>query len=228
MKSVIIGNMDISDIEGEVRFSLDSDISHFNEQIFNILDCDNLYISGKLSHQGIIKYLIAKEFKKTIIIRENVVLSTIKSIIQELMGIEDITINCRKKKFIFARIIFAKLARENGETLQSIAQSLNLSHSSIINYLEEYADLVEFDEEFKYWNYSIRKQLKYYKDNKMYKEEEYKAFFQMRELKYLEEKIRSERRHAGDKESVVYCDERISAIQECMDILQKNCRLSLS
>lgn len=57
------------------------------------------------------------------------------------------------------------------------------------------------------------------------KESEYYAYSEMRRYKEFIERVKSERRHVGDMESAHYCDEKITAIDECMKILKKECRL---
>lgn len=58
----------------------------------------------------------------------------LKKIINQKFGV-DINTNTRKRDFVNARLVYAKILRERGYTFESIARSINRDHATIIYYV---------------------------------------------------------------------------------------------
>ena len=58
----------------------------------------------------------------------------LKKIINHKFGV-DINTNTRKRDFVNARLVYAKILRERGYTFESIARSINRDHATIIYYV---------------------------------------------------------------------------------------------
>ena len=61
----------------------------------------------------------------------------------------DIVGESREQKHVFARMIFAKLCREEGATVVKIAKEMKRNHATIIYYLRKYPDDYQYTHEFR-------------------------------------------------------------------------------
>jgi len=57
----------------------------------------------------------------------------LKAIVNKKFGL-DLNMNTRKRVYVNARLVYAKILRERGYTYESIARSLNRDHATIIYY----------------------------------------------------------------------------------------------
>jgi predicted transcriptional regulator len=58
----------------------------------------------------------------------------LKKIINHKFGL-DINVNTRKRDYVNARLVYAKILRERGYTHESIARSINKDHATVIYYV---------------------------------------------------------------------------------------------
>ena len=55
----------------------------------------------------------------------------------------DINIKTRKRNNVEARMIFSKILREDGSTLQAIGKAINKDHSTVIYYVNQASNLIK-------------------------------------------------------------------------------------
>jgi len=92
--------------------------------------------------------------------RESTRANIFKNIINKVFNI-DLTSKTRKRKFVNGRMIFTKLMRDEGSTVNMISSYLNLeSHASVLHYLKNINFILDYDKEL----YSMYQTcLRYYK-----------------------------------------------------------------
>ncbi len=79
--------------------------------------------------------------------RESTRANLFKKIINQVFNIK-LTSKTRKRNFVNGRMIFAKLMRDEGSTVNAIASHLNLeSHASVLHYLKNINFILDYDKE---------------------------------------------------------------------------------
>ena len=75
-------------------------------------------------------------------------MDSLKKIINEVF-IVDIDSKRRKRRIVDARIVYAKILRDLGYPYEQIADTINKDHSTIVYYIKNIDNLLEFDSTFK-------------------------------------------------------------------------------
>ena len=66
----------------------------------------------------------------------------LKEIVSQVFD-TDINIKTRKRNNVEARMIFSKILREDGSTLQAIGKAINKDHSTVIYYVNQASNLIK-------------------------------------------------------------------------------------
>lgn len=66
--------------------------------------------------------------------------------IQKVTGV-DITTKTRKYEFIEARMIYYKLLRDRGYSLQEIGDTLDKNHATVLHAINVFEDIIEYDKD---------------------------------------------------------------------------------
>jgi len=66
----------------------------------------------------------------------------LKEIVSQVFG-TDINIKTRKRNNVEARMIFARILREDGNTFESIGKAINKDHSTIVYYVNQASNLIK-------------------------------------------------------------------------------------
>ena len=89
--------------------------------------------------------------RKSLLLR----LYTIKNIVSDITGL-DIAKKDRKRQYVYARSIFANLARKYTiYTLDDMAKEINVNHSTVSYYLEIHYDLMRYEDYRDKYNTSL-------------------------------------------------------------------------
>mgnify|MGYP003591642274 CR=1 FL=1 len=85
----------------------------------------------------------------------------IKEAIAEALGVSfhDIVGRNRENKYVYARMIFAQLCRNEGATVISIAKEMQHNHATVIYYLKKYQDDYKFTTEFRDYVQAVQRRL---------------------------------------------------------------------
>jgi DNA-binding transcriptional MerR regulator len=73
---------------------------------------------------------------------KNKILNTI----QKVTGV-DLTTKTRKYEFIEARMIYYKLLRDRGYSLQEIGDTLDKNHATVLHAINVFEDIIEYDKD---------------------------------------------------------------------------------
>src|SRR5574344_1432276 len=110
---------------------------HVAMDVVLLMGCDTIYLlpDWQQSKGATLEKSFAELTGKTIIYEEEPAFPLIKQVIAEIMGVTfpEITGRKRIKKYVYARMIFAHLCWERGETKDRKSTRLNSSHQ-IISY----------------------------------------------------------------------------------------------
>lgn len=140
---------------------------HMALDIVQLLGCETIYLlpDWQQSKGATLEKTIAELTGKTMIYEEVPAFQLIKEAIASAMGISfvDIVGPSRKRKYVYARMIFAHLCWERGATKVAIARDIKKDHATVIYYLKKYNDDYQFTPEFREYANDVKKQLS--KDN---------------------------------------------------------------
>lgn len=77
---------------------------------------------------------------------------SLKSIIEDVFGIEDMVSSSRQRKYIDARMVYCKILKDRGHTFVAIGKSLGKDHATVIHHVvkSEYLLKAERDLHDKY------------------------------------------------------------------------------
>jgi len=78
----------------------------------------------------------------------NIEIEAFKKSINKILNV-DLSSSKRDRKIVDAKKIYSKILRERGYGLQTIGDSINRNHSTIIFYLRDIDSLILYDEEFR-------------------------------------------------------------------------------
>lgn len=140
---------------------------HMALDIVQLLGCETIYLlpDWQQSKGATLEKTIAELTGKTMIYEEVPAFQLIKEAIASAMGISfvDIVGPSRKRKYVYARMIFAHLCWERGATKVAIARDIQKDHATVLYYLKKYNDDYRFTPEFREYANDVKKQLS--KDN---------------------------------------------------------------
>jgi hypothetical protein len=126
---------------------------HIAMDILLLIGCQAIYLlpDWAYSKGATLEKKIAEFTGKQIIYQEVATFIEIKEAIAEAMGISfvDIVGPSRERKQVYARMIFAHYCREQGATVQRIADEMKHNHSTIVYYIRKYKDDYKFNPEFR-------------------------------------------------------------------------------
>ena len=126
---------------------------HIAMDILLLMSCEAIYLlpDWAYSKGATLEKKIAEFTGKQIIYQEVPTFIEIKEAIAEAMGISfvDIVGPSRERKQVYARMIFAFHCREQGATIQRIADEMKHNHSTIVYYIRKYKDDYRFNPEFR-------------------------------------------------------------------------------
>lgn len=126
---------------------------HIAMDIILLMGCDTIYLLNGWddSRGATLEKNFAELTKKKVIYETSPNCAEIKQAITDVMGISfaDVIGSCKELKYVYARKIFAKLARETGFTYQQIGKQIGRSHATIIYYLKTYEDDYKYTPEFR-------------------------------------------------------------------------------
>lgn len=126
---------------------------HIAIDILLLIGCQAIYLlpDWVYSKGATLEKKIAEFTGKEIIYQEAPTFIEIKEAIAEAMGISfvDIVGPSRERKQVYARMIFAQYCREQGATVQRIADEMKHNHSTIVYYIRKYKDDYKFNPEFR-------------------------------------------------------------------------------
>lgn len=88
----------------------------------------------------------------------------IKDAIAEALGVSfhDIVGRNRERKYVYARMIFALLRRQEGATVLRIAKEMSHNHATVIYYLKKYQDDYKYTPEFRGYVQAVQDRLSNY------------------------------------------------------------------
>jgi hypothetical protein len=72
----------------------------------------------------------------------------LKKIVNDVFFV-DLLENNRKRKVVDARRVYSKILRDRGYTFESIGQTLNLNHATILHYIKTIENIIAYDFDFK-------------------------------------------------------------------------------
>ena len=126
---------------------------HVAMDVLLLMGCKAIYLlpDWGLSKGATLEKNLAELTGKTIIYEEVPAFQHIKQAIAEGMGISfaDIVGPSRKRRQVYARMIFAQLCRQEGATVLRIAKEMSRNHATVIYYLKKYQDDYKFTPEFR-------------------------------------------------------------------------------
>ena len=126
---------------------------HIAMDILLLIGCEAIYLlpDWAYSKGATLEKKIAEFTGKEIIYQEVPTFLEIKEAIAEAMGISfvDIVGPSRERKQVYARMIFAHHCREQGATVQRIADEMKHNHSTVVYYLRKYKDDYQYNPEFR-------------------------------------------------------------------------------
>ncbi|MDR2009926.1 MAG: DUF4406 domain-containing protein [Bacteroidales bacterium] len=126
---------------------------HIAMDILLLIGCQAIYLlpDWAYSKGSTLEKKIAEFTGKQIIYQEVPTFLDIKEAIAETMGISfvDIVGPSRERKQVYARMIFANYCREQGATVQRIADEMKHNHSTIVYYIRKYKDDYQYNPDFR-------------------------------------------------------------------------------
>lgn len=126
---------------------------HIAMDILLLIGCQAIYLLPDWSYSrgATLEKNIAEFTNKEIIYQEVPTFIEIKEAIAQAMGISfvDIVGPSRERKQVYARMIFAHHCREQGATVQRIADEMKHNHSTIVYYIRKYKDDYQYNPEFR-------------------------------------------------------------------------------
>ena len=126
---------------------------HMSMDIILLIGYQAIYLlpDWAYSRGATIEKKVAELTGKQIIFQEVPTFIEIKDAIAEAMGISfvDIVGPSRERKQVYARMIFAHHCREQGATVQRIADEMKHNHSTIVYYIRKYKDDYQYNPEFR-------------------------------------------------------------------------------
>lgn len=136
---------------------------HVAKDVELLMGCDTIYLlpDWQQSKGATLEKKIAEFTGKNINYQEEPAFIEIKQAIAEIMGVTFPEIAGRKRirKYVYARMIFAHLCREQGATIVTIAKEMQHNHATLIYYLKKYNDDYQFTPEFREYANDVKKQL---------------------------------------------------------------------
>lgn len=136
---------------------------HVAMDVILLMGCDTIYLlpDWQQSKGATLEKSFAELTGKTMIYEEVPAFQLIKQAIAEAMGISfvDIVGPSRKRKYVYARMIFAHLCWERGATKVAIARDIKKDHATVLYYLKKYNDDYRFTPEFREYANDVKKQL---------------------------------------------------------------------
>ena len=129
--------------------------AHMAVDILNLLGCDAIYLlPGWENSQGAtLEANIARMTGKRIFYQEGPApqFAEIKAAIQTVLGVTpaDLSGGNRDQRMVFARMIFAKLAREAGGNFPVIGKAIRHHHTTVIYWLKRYPTEYRYTPEFR-------------------------------------------------------------------------------
>jgi hypothetical protein len=140
---------------------------HVAMDVVLLMGCDTIYLlpDWQQSKGATLEKSFAELTGKTIIYEKEPAFPLIKQAIAEIMGVtfQEITGRKRIKKYVYARMIFAHLCWERGETKVAIARDMQHHHTTVMYYLKTYQDDYKYTPDFREYANDVKKQLS--KDN---------------------------------------------------------------
>lgn len=140
---------------------------HVAMDVVLLMGCDTIYLlpDWQQSKGATLEKSFAELTGKTMIYEEEPAFPLIKQAIAEIMGVTfpEITGRKRIKKYVYARMIFAHLCREQGATIVTIARDMQHHYTTVIHYLKKYNDDYRFTPGFREYANDVNRHLS--KDN---------------------------------------------------------------
>jgi hypothetical protein len=126
---------------------------HIAIDIVLLIGCEAVYFlpDWHLSKGATIEKTIAESTGKTIIYENAPVFAELKQAISEVMGVQfyEIANDSRRRRIVYARIIYAYFCREQGATVTDIAAEVRRDHSTVIYYLRKFYDDRKYNKIFR-------------------------------------------------------------------------------
>jgi len=129
--------------------------AHMAVDILNLLGCSAIYmLEGWENSQGAtLEANIARMTGKAVLFEQGTVpeFANIKAAIQTALGVTpaDLSGDNRDQRMVFARMIFARLAREAGGSFPVIGKAISHHHTTVIYWLKRYPTEYQYTPEFK-------------------------------------------------------------------------------
>lgn len=137
---------------------------HVAMDIVLLMSCESIYMlpCWIFSRGATLEKNFADLTGKTVVYEEEPRNEDIKRAIFDALGVSffDITGRDRQNKYVFARMIYAFLCREQGDKIADIAQDIKHNHSTVMYYLRKYADDIKTTHDFKEMVRRVEEQLK--------------------------------------------------------------------
>ena len=126
---------------------------HVAIDIILLLGCDSIYLlpCWEQSKGATLEKNIADVSGKKLIYKKEQSFVEIKQAISESIGVSffDIAGDSRKRRSVYARMIFSYYCRKAGATTVLLADEINRNHSTIVYYVRKFNDDIKFNPEFK-------------------------------------------------------------------------------
>jgi len=126
---------------------------HAAVDIVLLIGCDSIYLlpDWKYSKGSALEKNIAELLGKKMIYEEIPVFEDIKQALSEVTGISfgDIAGSSRKRRIVFARMIYSHFCNKKRETVTGIAAEMKHDHSTISYYLRKFDDEYKFNPKFR-------------------------------------------------------------------------------
>lgn len=136
---------------------------HIAMDVVLLMGCDSIYLLSDWhrSKGATLEKNFAELTGKTIIYEEVAAFLDIKQAIADALGIsfQDITGRKRENKYVYARMIFAQLCREEGTTVSRIAKEMQHNHATVVYYLKKFQDDYKFTPEFRGYVQAVQERL---------------------------------------------------------------------
>lgn len=126
---------------------------HIAMDLVLLIGCDSIYLlpDWHRSKGATLEKNFSELTGKAIIYEETPAFVEIKQSIADALGVsfQDIIGRNRENKYVYARMIFAQLCRNEGATVIRIAKEMQHNHATVIYYLKKYQDDYKFTPEFR-------------------------------------------------------------------------------
>ena len=136
---------------------------HVAMDLILLMGCSVIYLlpDWHKSRGATLEKNYAELTKKEIIYEEIPAFTEIKEAITEVMGVHFSGILSRNRgnRFVYARMIFARLCRDSGATIERIGREMQHHHSTVCYYLAKYEDDYRFTPEFASYAKAVKEKL---------------------------------------------------------------------